>query len=64
MAIQSHLLVDDVMRRWPATIPILIRHHMGCIGCPVGTFHTIEDACAAHKISLRDLLPKLQAAMV
>jgi len=61
MTIHPRLLVDDVMRRWPATIPIFIRHHMDCIGCPVGILHTIEDACTAHDVSLRNLLPELQA---
>jgi hybrid cluster-associated redox disulfide protein len=36
------------MRRWPAAIHVFMRNQMLCIGCPVGTFHTVSDACAAH----------------
>jgi hybrid cluster-associated redox disulfide protein len=42
--------VDSVMRRWPATIRVFIEHRMLCIGCPIGTLHTIEDACRAHDL--------------
>jgi len=41
-------MVDDVMRRWPTTIGVFIRWRMMCVGCPFGTFHTIEQACLEH----------------
>lgn len=40
--------VDDIMSRWPATIRVMMRHRMLCIGCPVRSFHTVADAAAAH----------------
>mgnify|MGYP003656415120 CR=1 FL=1 len=43
--------VDEIMRRWPATIRVMIRHRMLCIGCPVGPFHTVADAAAAHEVN-------------
>ncbi|MBC7281608.1 MAG: DUF1858 domain-containing protein [Hoeflea sp.] len=42
--------VDEIMRRWPATIRVMIRHGMLCIGCPFGIFHTVADAAAAHEV--------------
>ncbi len=42
--------VDEIMRRWPATIRVMIRHRMLCIGCTFGIFHTIADAAAAHEV--------------
>jgi hybrid cluster-associated redox disulfide protein len=49
-AIESDMPVDEIMRRWPATIRVMIRHRMLCIGCPIGIFHTVADAAAAHTI--------------
>jgi hybrid cluster-associated redox disulfide protein len=46
----SDLTVDEIMRRWPATIRPFMRHRMLCIGCPIGVFHTVADACEAHGI--------------
>jgi len=42
--------IDTIMRRWPATIAVLIRHRMLCVGCPIGVFHTVMDACREHGI--------------
>jgi hybrid cluster-associated redox disulfide protein len=47
-AIDPSMTVDEIMRRWPATIRVMIRNKMLCIGCPIGIFHTVSDACDAH----------------
>ncbi|MBN9023325.1 MAG: DUF1858 domain-containing protein [Rhizobiales bacterium] len=44
------LSVDEIMRRWPATIRPFIRRRMLCVGCPIGLFHTVSEACDAHGI--------------
>ncbi len=49
-------LVDDIMRRWPATIRVFVDHRMGCVGCPIGSFHSVEDACREHKLDQDDFL--------
>jgi len=47
-SIDPDMTVDEIMRRWPSTIAVAIRHGMLCVGCPIGIFHTVTDACAAH----------------
>ena len=47
--------VDDVMRRWPSTIRVFLDFRMHCVGCPIATFHSVEEACSEHGIDLRDL---------
>lgn len=37
--------MDAIMRRWPATIGVVLRHHMLCVGCPMAPFQTIAEAC-------------------
>jgi hybrid cluster-associated redox disulfide protein len=54
--------VDGVMRRWPATIRVFIEHRMLCIGCPIGTLHTIEEACRAHGVDPDDFQEALSRA--
>ena len=44
------MMMDDIMRQWPATIRVILRHHLLCIGCPVASFHTVEDAIREHEI--------------
>lgn len=55
--------VDEIMRRWPATIRTFMRHRMLCIGCPIGVFHTVADACAAHGLDQDAFEAELLAAM-
>lgn len=63
VSIDPDMTMDEIMRRWPATIRVLIRHGMLCIGCPIGIFHTIADACAAHSIDAEPFSRALLAAM-
>lgn len=57
--------VDEIMRRWPATIRVMMRNGMLCIGCPIGVFHTVPDACAAHALDedafVRELLEAIRS---
>ena len=56
------LTVDDVMRRWPATIREFLDFRMGCVGCPIASFHTVADACGEHQVALETFLAALREA--
>lgn len=55
--------IDTVMRRWPETIAVLLRHRMLCVGCPIGAFHTIPDACAEHGVDEAAFVAELARAV-
>lgn len=57
------MTVDEIMRRWPATIRVMIRNRMLCVGCPIGIFHTVADACDAHRIDMDAFSDELLSAM-
>jgi hybrid cluster-associated redox disulfide protein len=48
--ISPDCLVDDAMSRFPATIRVFLDFRLGCIGCPIASFHSIDDACREHRI--------------
>jgi hybrid cluster-associated redox disulfide protein len=54
------LTVDKVMCRWPATIRVFIDFKMHCVGCPIATFHSVDEASREHKIDAVALLDALQ----
>jgi hybrid cluster-associated redox disulfide protein len=58
----TELTVDDVMRRWPTTIRIFLDFNMNCVGCPIATFHSLEEACHEHGVDLSAFFQSLQAA--
>lgn len=62
-SIDPRMTVDEIMRRWPATIRVMIRNKMLCIGCPIGIFHTVGDACAAHRLDEEAFSKELLEAM-
>jgi len=57
-------LVDEVMRWHPSTIEVFVRLHLHCIGCPIGTFHTVADAAREHDLDADELLDALREASV
>lgn len=62
-SIDPHMTVDEIMRRWPATIRVFMRNRMLCIGCPIGVFHTAADAARAHHLDEEQFASELLAAM-
>ena len=57
------LSVDEIMRRWPATIGVMIRNRFLCIGCPIGPLHTVAEACLAHGVDEAVFRAELVRAM-
>ena len=63
LVIDPDMTVDEIMRRWPATIRVFIRNRMLCIGCPIGIFHTVKDACEAHQLNEESFSHEVLAAI-
>lgn len=61
--IDPSMTVDEIMVRWPGTIRVFIRNRMLCIGCPIGVFHAVADACAAHGLDEESFSRELLAAV-
>jgi hybrid cluster-associated redox disulfide protein len=55
--------VNEVMRRWPQTMWLFMHYGMACAGCPVGAFHTVEEAALEYRIPLRTFLSELRNAV-
>lgn len=62
MPIRHDSVVDDLMRTWPATIRTFLDFRMGCCGCPIATFHTVEDSCLEHGVDLDMFVAALKEA--
>ena len=44
------ITVDQVMNRWPASIRVFMDFKMSCVGCPIATFHSADEASREHVI--------------
>jgi hybrid cluster-associated redox disulfide protein len=58
------MTMDEIMQRWPATVHVALRHGLLCIGCPIASFHTVDDAIHEHGLDeetfRRDLLAAIE----
>jgi len=54
-------IVGEVMSARPATIRVFLDFRMGCVGCPISAFHTVDDACKEHSIDRNEFLTALRA---
>ena len=57
------MTVDQVKNRWPASIRVFLDFKMGCVGCPIATFHSVEEASREHKIDLEAFLLALRTGV-
>jgi hybrid cluster-associated redox disulfide protein len=60
--IDVDMTMDEIMRRWPLTIRVVIRSGMLCVGCPIASFHTVSDAAREHGLDEALLRSDLEAA--
>lgn len=62
MSFQLATPIDEVMRRKPATINVLIEEKMHCVGCVLACFHSVSDTAFAHEKDPEVLLAALNNA--
>lgn len=42
--------LDELIRQWPSSISVFIRHDIHCVGCTLSHFHCLRDAARLHNI--------------
>ena len=55
------MTVEQVMHRWPASIRVFMDFKLGCVGCPIASFHSVDEASREHKIDGAAFLLALRA---
>ncbi|HEX7076380.1 MAG TPA: DUF1858 domain-containing protein [Hyphomicrobiaceae bacterium] len=60
---RDDMTMDEIMRRWPATIRVVLRHQLLCVGCPIAGFHTVADAIREHGLDSERFRRELMAAI-
>ena len=61
--ITTELIVADVLRDWPQTIPVFIGHRMGCVGCAMSAFDTLADVVEIYGLHADHFLEELHSAI-
>lgn len=57
------LTLAELMRGWPALVPVLLHRRMACPGCAMAPFMTLREAARAYAVEADALLSDLGAAL-
>lgn len=55
-----HLTMAELIEHWPSAAPVLARRGMGCVGCTMARFETVEEAAAAYGFDPEELLREVR----
>ena len=57
--ITKDMVISEVVAKHPETIEVFLEHGMGCFGCGIAQFETVEQGAAAHGLDLKKLMDDL-----
>jgi hybrid cluster-associated redox disulfide protein len=61
--IDKEMKIEDVLRKFPQTIPVFERFGIDCAGCQLSEFENLEHGAKVHGINLEKLLKGLNDAL-
>ena len=59
MTITKESTIDEVVKQYPETIMVFMKHGLHCVGCHVSAFESIEEGAMAHGIDVDMLVADL-----
>jgi hybrid cluster-associated redox disulfide protein len=54
------LTISEILRRWPQTAHVFLRHRMACVGCAIAPFETLSEVSKIYQVNLEKFLLELQ----
>ncbi|HZW37436.1 MAG: DUF1858 domain-containing protein [Deltaproteobacteria bacterium] len=61
--IHKDMKIEDVLRKFPQTIPVFERFGIDCAGCQLSEFENIEHGAKVHGINVEELLKRLNESL-
>jgi hybrid cluster-associated redox disulfide protein len=61
--IHAEVVISELLRRWPQTIPVFQKHKMACVGCSMSDFETVSSAAEIYQLSLGSFIEELHEAV-
>jgi hybrid cluster-associated redox disulfide protein len=55
------MTVEQVMNRWPDSIRVFLDFRMSCVGCPIASFHSVDEASREDQIDGTAFLAALRS---
>lgn len=61
--IDKTMKIEDILRKYPQTIPVFERFGIDCAGCQLSEFEDLEHGAKVHGIDVEKLLAKLNDSL-
>jgi hybrid cluster-associated redox disulfide protein len=61
--ITRDMTIEDVIHRYPRTIPVFRRFGLECMECQIASFEAVEHGAGVHKVDVEQLLEELNRAI-
>ncbi len=62
--ITKDMKIEEIIRKFPQTLPVFEKYGIDCADCSLGKFENIEQGAKVHNIDLDKLLKDLNRAIV
>ena len=56
MTITKETTIEEVVKKYPETMVVFMKHGLHCVGCHVSTFESIEEGAMAHGVDVDALV--------
>jgi hybrid cluster-associated redox disulfide protein len=61
--ITKSMTIEEVIRRYPETIPVFRRFGLDCMDCQIAAFEAVEHGAGVHQVDVAELLAELNRAV-
>ncbi|NMC76616.1 MAG: DUF1858 domain-containing protein [Candidatus Methanofastidiosa archaeon] len=61
--ITKDMSIGEIVQDYPETVPVLMAHGLGCIGCAIAQFETLEEGAMVHGIDIDKLVEDLNKSI-
>lgn len=63
MLIHKDMKIEDVLRKYPQTVPVFQRFGIDCAECELSRYENLEHGARVHRIDLETLLAGLNESV-
>lgn len=61
--ISKEMTIEEIIQRYPQTIPVFARFGLDCVGCQIASFEALEHGAGVHHVNIEQLLKELNAVL-
>ncbi|OPY73516.1 MAG: hypothetical protein A4E64_02509 [Syntrophorhabdus sp. PtaU1.Bin058] len=61
--IDKKMSIEEIVKKYPETIPVFEKYGLGCVGCEAALFEDVQQGAAIHGIDIDALLNSLNQVL-